>query len=49
MADKLFTRKEIAEKISALQQAGKIIGFTSGAFDILHAGHVEYLEEAKKN
>ncbi len=24
-----------------------VVGFTSGAFDLLHAGHVEYLEKAK--
>ena len=27
--------------------AGKRIGYTSGVFDILHAGHVEYLEYAR--
>jgi D-beta-D-heptose 7-phosphate kinase/D-beta-D-heptose 1-phosphate adenosyltransferase len=28
--------------------AGKRVVFTNGCFDILHAGHVQYLEEAKK-
>jgi len=31
-----------------LKKENKIIGFTNGCFDILHSGHVSYLEEAKK-
>jgi len=30
------------------RQAGKSVGFTSGVFDILHSGHVEYLERAAR-
>ncbi len=30
-----------------LQRAGKKIVFTNGCFDILHAGHVQYLQKAK--
>lgn len=37
------TRNEIAK----LLDRNKKIGFTSGSFDILHAGHVSYLEKAK--
>ncbi len=29
------------------QQLGKTVVFTNGCFDILHAGHVQYLEKAK--
>lgn len=29
------------------RQAGKTVVFTNGCFDILHAGHVRYLAEAK--
>ena len=32
-----------------LKKQGKTIGFTNGCFDILHSGHVSYLNEAKKN
>ena len=28
---------------------GTMIGFTCGAFDLLHAGHIVMLEEAKSN
>lgn len=38
-----------AEKISKkLHNEGKKIVFTNGCFDLLHIGHVRYLEEAKK-
>ncbi|GIV38944.1 MAG: hypothetical protein KatS3mg033_0744 [Thermonema sp.] len=29
------------------KQAGEIVVFTNGCFDILHAGHVTYLEQAR--
>jgi len=32
-----------------LQTKGKKIVFTNGCFDLLHYGHVKYLEDAKKN
>lgn len=34
--------------IKNLQKDGKRVVFTNGCFDILHAGHVSYLEKAKK-
>ena len=45
------TNKEIDNalaNIQTLKSAGKKIVFTNGCFDVLHAGHVNYLEEAKK-
>jgi len=30
------------------QREGKVIVFTNGVFDILHAGHVDYLEKARE-
>jgi D-beta-D-heptose 7-phosphate kinase/D-beta-D-heptose 1-phosphate adenosyltransferase len=35
-------------KREQLQIEGKKVGFTSGAFDILHAGHVDCLQRAKQ-
>lgn len=29
------------------QRSGRVIVFTNGVFDILHAGHVDYLEKAR--
>ena len=38
---------EIVE-IQAAQRAGARVVMTNGCFDVLHAGHVQYLEEARK-
>ncbi len=35
------------EKIKQWKKEGKKIVFTNGCFDIIHAGHVDYLEKAK--
>jgi len=45
--DKIKDREELAELCEQLRIKNKKIGFTSGSFDILHSGHVSYLEEAK--
>lgn len=34
--------------VSKLKSAGKKIVFTNGCFDLLHYGHVKYLEDAKR-
>jgi D-beta-D-heptose 7-phosphate kinase/D-beta-D-heptose 1-phosphate adenosyltransferase len=34
-------------RLDAWRQAGEKIVFTNGVFDVLHRGHVEYLEEAR--
>ncbi|MCH9741282.1 MAG: D-glycero-beta-D-manno-heptose-7-phosphate kinase [Epsilonproteobacteria bacterium] len=41
------TLEEIALLSQELKKRGKKIVFTNGCFDILHVGHVKYLEEAK--
>lgn len=46
--DKIKTREWLTNFISEAKKNKKIVGFTSGAFDILHFGHVSYLREAKK-
>jgi len=45
--DKIKDRSELAQLCNDLKGKGKRIGFTSGVFDILHPGHVSYLEDAK--
>jgi D-beta-D-heptose 7-phosphate kinase/D-beta-D-heptose 1-phosphate adenosyltransferase len=37
---------EVSERLRAWREAGETIVFTNGVFDLLHRGHVEYLEEA---
>jgi len=41
------TFEEIGKLALKLHNQGKKIAFTNGCFDILHVGHVKYLEEAK--
>lgn len=45
--NKIITQKQLGEEIQHARQQGKTVVSTSGCFDILHAGHVTYLEEAK--
>lgn len=40
-------RAEAARLVASWHQAGKRIVFTNGCFDLLHPGHVAYLQEAK--
>lgn len=44
---KIRTRPEIRSLAEALKNAGKRIVLTNGCFDILHAGHAEYLAYAR--
>ena len=46
--DMLIDRNEIAAHCDRLRAAGKKIVFTNGCFDILHAGHVRYLNAARE-
>lgn len=41
------TKEEIYLLSSRLKKEGKRVVFTNGCFDILHVGHVKYLQEAK--
>ncbi|MGE5893580.1 MAG: D-glycero-beta-D-manno-heptose 1-phosphate adenylyltransferase [bacterium] len=43
----LKQRDDLAGIVKMLKSGGKKIVFTNGCFDILHAGHVRYLKEAK--
>lgn len=48
MIDKGLTREEILEVRKKLKSENKKVVFTNGCFDILHAGHVDYLNKAKE-
>lgn len=47
MKNKIVTLEELKACIKKEKQKGRHIVSTSGCFDILHAGHVIYLEEAR--
>ncbi len=40
-------QKELVKSLKRLRREGRRIVFTNGCFDILHLGHVKYLEKAK--
>ena len=44
---KVFDRTALIEAVNMWRSQGKVIVFTNGCFDILHRGHVEYLNDAK--
>jgi len=43
----IISRKNISEFVLNLQKAGKTVVATNGCFDILHVGHVRYLQKSK--
>lgn len=45
--DKIIDRSKIREIISGLKSSGNKVVFTNGCFDLIHVGHVRYLNEAR--
>jgi rfaE bifunctional protein nucleotidyltransferase chain/domain len=45
---RLVPRAEIAKVVEGLRAGGKRIVFTNGVFDLLHPGHVRYLQQARQ-
>ena len=43
----LLSQRDMQKKVKQLQENGKKVVFTNGVFDILHIGHLTYLEEAR--
>lgn len=48
LKEKIKKAGELIKITGRLRAAGKRIVFTNGCFDLLHYGHVQYLEDAKK-
>lgn len=44
---KILSPEALAEERERLHRAGKRLVFTNGCFDILHVGHVRYLQQAR--
>ena len=44
---KLQSLEELAAIRAALEEQGRRLVFTNGCFDLLHVGHVRYLQEAR--
>ena len=47
MSNKMVSVSELPGRVKKLRAAGKKIVSTNGCFDLLHAGHVRYLEAAR--
>jgi D-glycero-beta-D-manno-heptose 1-phosphate adenylyltransferase len=45
--NKIHTRQSVTEQVEKWQSEGKKIVFTNGCFDIVHLGHIDYLEKAR--
>ena len=47
-AEKILSLEQMDKWDAAEKAAGRRVGFTCGSFDLLHAGHVEYLGKARE-
>jgi rfaE bifunctional protein nucleotidyltransferase chain/domain len=43
---KVLTREELVARVAADRRAGRTLAFANGCFDLLHVGHVRYLQAA---
>ncbi len=48
LAEKVKSPAALKTIVSLLRKRGGTVVFTNGCFDLLHYGHVKYLEEAKR-
>jgi rfaE bifunctional protein nucleotidyltransferase chain/domain len=46
-SERIVNRLELARRVAEARQQGRRIVFANGCFDLLHVGHVRYLEAAK--
>ena len=47
-AARILSRDAVVSETSSARQAGKTIVFANGCFDVLHAGHIRYLQGARE-
>ena len=45
---KVLDRRRLAEEIDRRRRQGEAVVFTNGCFDLLHMGHVRYLQQARQ-
>jgi rfaE bifunctional protein nucleotidyltransferase chain/domain len=46
-ASKILSRSQLIEAAQRARESGKAVVFANGAFDLLHVGHVRYLQAAR--
>jgi len=49
LSEKFVTRDEAAKIVAELRAKGVQVGFTNGCFDLIHAGHLYSLRQAKSH
>jgi rfaE bifunctional protein nucleotidyltransferase chain/domain len=42
----IVSRAELIERVAADRAAGRTVAFANGCFDLLHVGHIRYLQSA---
>lgn len=47
-SNKVYSRPALENKLTEWRNAGERVVFTNGCFDLLHLGHVDYLEKASQ-
>ena len=48
MRENILTNEELIDERARLRQEGRKLVFTNGVFDLLHVGHVRYLQQARQ-
>ena len=48
MNSKQVPPEKLAETVAAIRESGRTIATLNGSFDLLHAGHLKIIDEAKK-
>ena len=49
ISNMIKSKLSLKKTLTSLKAQGKKIAFTNGCFDILHYGHIKYLEDAKRH
>jgi rfaE bifunctional protein nucleotidyltransferase chain/domain len=44
----IVTRRQLAVRVARERAGGRTIAFANGCFDLLHVGHIRYLESASR-
>ncbi len=45
--DKICSRSQVKHRVESWKRSGDKVVFTNGCFDLLHPGHIQYLEKAR--
>jgi D-glycero-beta-D-manno-heptose 1-phosphate adenylyltransferase len=48
VSEKIVTRERLIDLVGARRRAGRTIAFANGCFDLLHVGHIRYLQAASR-